>query len=440
MDEGNVGKDLAIQEKQKFEEEVLKIVENLKADGKSITLNGIQYTYVKGNYTMKLAGTDIEFGIIDKDGKFSYNKEKFIEAKKTLQEQGIDLEELGLPNIEEWIDEKEEMEQEQAKEDKEPEEQEKDEEQKDEEDLSDDMEEKDNEEQDRTEEIAKKYNVNSNRVTHVSLTRIVAGRETLPELDSKTKGYKDVYVIPGKDSYSRTMIGIDKDGREEEIERETNRGRVPDINIKLIEEDKITDKIKPYEYWPINNKEGMAVIRDSVGRDMLIYCRQEEGRGKEFQGIIVPEADTKNIDSNPKEVRDTMDYRQNSAKDLADRADRFEKQKEYEEELGAPSVGGRGVQSREVISKEQQKKENIKACKEDLMQRDGVSLSESLKRNAMPGYYEKVDADYQRKAEEVYRLVAEEEMPYEDAVRRVKANDREQGGNTPDQNPRKREM
>lgn len=144
MDEGNVGKDLALKEKQEFEEKVLEAIENLKADGESLTLNGIQYTYVKGSYTMKFEDTDIEFGLIGQDGKFTYNKENFIEAKKALEEQGINLEELGLPDIEQWIDEQEKMKENNKEENSQ--EQEKEEEQKDEKDLSEDMDKKDKKE------------------------------------------------------------------------------------------------------------------------------------------------------------------------------------------------------------------------------------------------------------------------------------------------------
>lgn len=136
MDEGNVGKDLALKEKQEFEERILEAIEDLRTGETTISAEGIEVTNYGEQCTIKLKG--ITFGLIDKEGNFTYNKQNFIEVKKALEQEGITLEELGLPDIEQWIDEKEKQE--------EQEEQQREGEQKDEEDLSDDMEEKDEEE------------------------------------------------------------------------------------------------------------------------------------------------------------------------------------------------------------------------------------------------------------------------------------------------------
>ena len=64
----------------------------------------MEITNYGGQATIKIEGIDITFGIVDKDGNFTYNKENFAEVKKVLEEEGITLEELGLPDIEEWID------------------------------------------------------------------------------------------------------------------------------------------------------------------------------------------------------------------------------------------------------------------------------------------------------------------------------------------------
>lgn len=106
MDEGNVGKDLAIKQKQEYEEEILKTIKQLKS-GMTTTIGGMEITNYGGQATIKIEGIDIAFGIVDKDGNFTYSKENFLQAKKALEEEGLNLEELGLPDIEQWIDEQE---------------------------------------------------------------------------------------------------------------------------------------------------------------------------------------------------------------------------------------------------------------------------------------------------------------------------------------------
>ena len=105
MDEGNVGKDLALKEKQEFEEQILEAIKDLKTGETTISEEGIEVTNYGGQATIKLK--DITFGIIDKEGNFTYNKENFVQIKKVLEQEGLTLEELGLPDIEQWIDEEE---------------------------------------------------------------------------------------------------------------------------------------------------------------------------------------------------------------------------------------------------------------------------------------------------------------------------------------------
>ena len=130
MDEGNVGKDLALKEKQEFEEKILESIKDLRTGETTISAEGIEVTNYGEQCTIKLKG--VTFGLIDKEGNFTYNKQNFIEAKKTLEQEGLTLEEMGLPDIEQWIDEEEKKQRE--------------EEQKDEKDLSKDIKEKDEKE------------------------------------------------------------------------------------------------------------------------------------------------------------------------------------------------------------------------------------------------------------------------------------------------------
>lgn len=132
------GKDLEIKEKKEFEERVLEAIQNLKEGQTTISTEGLEVTNNKDNYIIKLKG--IPFGLIRKDGKFTYNKENFRQVKKALGEEGITLEELGLPDIEQWIDQ----------------EKQKEEEQKDERDLSKDMSKKEDDKKEPEEEEEKK--------------------------------------------------------------------------------------------------------------------------------------------------------------------------------------------------------------------------------------------------------------------------------------------
>ena len=103
MDEGNVGKDLALKQKQEFEKEILEAIKELKT-GETTTIGGMEITNYGGQATIKIEGIDIAFGIIDENGNFTYNRENLIQAKKVLEEEGITFEELGFPDIEQWID------------------------------------------------------------------------------------------------------------------------------------------------------------------------------------------------------------------------------------------------------------------------------------------------------------------------------------------------
>ena len=100
--EGMEGKDLALKEKHEFEAKVIAAIQNLKEGETTFSLEGIEVTNYGKQYTIKLKG--ITFGIINKEGIFTYNKENFIELKQKLEEEGIALEDLGLPDLEQSID------------------------------------------------------------------------------------------------------------------------------------------------------------------------------------------------------------------------------------------------------------------------------------------------------------------------------------------------
>lgn len=419
------GKDLAIKEKQEFEKRILEAIKDLKTGETTISAEGIEVTNYGEQYTIKLKG--ITFGIIGKDEKFTYNKEKFAEAKKVLEEEGITLEELGLPDIEEWIDEQKKQ---------------RDEEQKDEKDLSKDKEEKEEEEPEVEEksedesklEIARRYRVSPNQVIHISTdarSKRVTDKDHFVGLAKWAEKYDDIYILPGKDEYSWETIGVNKDG-EEVIENRQIEGKNPDVTIKMVDGKEIT-KIRPIAMYEIDDKQSYAVIRDSAGKTQMVYCRQEEGRGKEYWGIGVPEADGKNVYEKSVEGREFIDSRNNSAYDLRKKADSLETATDLEER-GIPSKEGKGVQVEEIegtpAQNRQMRKEDII---EDLLKRDGIVD----RAKAMPGFYE-------NKAEKVLKLMeTDDKITYEQAVERVEKGNRQQEKEGDDQkvpgdNPRNR--
>ncbi len=415
------GKDLAIKEKQEFEEQIMESIKDLKMGQTTMTIGGIQISRTIGGYTMSLK--EIDFGIIDVEGNFKYNKKNFAEIKKALEEEGITLEELGLPDIEQWVDEKEQEEQEVERE----------EQQKDEKELSDDLEEKeDNEEQEsedkNKEEFARKHNVKSSQVVHISMDRRITDKDDFTGLVKWSKGYKDIYVLPGKDEYSWETIGINKDGEEEIIQNNQPEGKNPDVTIKRVDGDKITE-VRPIAIYQIDDKQSYAVVRDSSGKPEMLYCRQEEGDGKAFWGIGIPEADTKNVREKSVEGREFMDSRNNSGYDLSKKGKELEIGKDLEER-GIPSKNGDGVQPEEIDGTSKQNRQMRKEeIIEDLLKRDGIID----RAKAMPGFYE-------NKAEKVLSLMENnDKITYEEAVAKVENSGRSQDGRTPDQGPRKRD-
>lgn len=108
--EGMEGKDLALDKKKEFEAKLLEAIKDLKTGQTTISVEGIEVTNFGEQYTIKMKG--ITFGIIGKDGKFTYNRGNFKALKDALKEDGKTLEDLGLPDLEQSIDQEKEPEQE----------------------------------------------------------------------------------------------------------------------------------------------------------------------------------------------------------------------------------------------------------------------------------------------------------------------------------------
>lgn len=423
MDEGNVGKDLALKEKQEFEEQILEAIKNLKTGETTISEEGIEVANYGGQATIKLKG--ITFGIIDKEGNFTYNKENFAQIKKALEEEGLTLEELGLPDIEQWIDEEEKQ-----KQDEQKGEEVKEENEKDEKDLS---EEKSEEEKEKTideekEQISKRYGVSPNQVVHISLnerSKRVTDKDTMAGLTKWGEKYNDIYTLPGEDEYSWTTIGVDKDGNEEEIEMRQLEGKNPNVTIKIQDENSSNNEIeevRPLAMYKIDSHSSYAIIRDSSGKTQALYCRREEGRGKEYWGRVIPEAQGKNVKEASVESRESISPEYYSADDLAERGKAYEKARSLEER-GFPSKEGKGVQMEEVQGTQEQNRQLTKeAIINDLADRAIAASSMPINKKA---YMEIHGEELNRKAEEIIKLGEEDkDLTYEEAIDRAEEQSR----------------
>lgn len=410
-----------------FEEkirEALQIAEINKQD-KAFVENGQMQFEIEIKNIDKKATEIYAFGekilTLESDGKFKYdiNGLKNIEAK--LEKSEFEYKQFGLPDIE-YLENLEKQ---------------REEEQKDEKDLSEDMAEEDDNEKENTdktkdnieqkEEIAKKYNVKSNQVINVCMNKSITRNERFPDLAKWAKEYKQVYILPGKDEYTWQTIGVDKEGKEQQINTTQQKGKNPDVTIKLLDDEKIKE-IKPTAMYEIDSDTSYAIIRDEAGKTSMIYCRQEEGKGKEYWGIKIPEEESKNVYHEPTDAREFMDDRNNSTHDLNKKASELEKGNSLEER-GIPSKKGKGVQVQEIAGSEQQnrslRKEDII---DDLLKRDGIID----RAKAMPGFYE-------NKAEKILTLMeSDDKITYEEAIKKVEETHRESGGRTPDQKLTKR--
>ena len=441
--EGMEGKDFAKEEKikEQFEKIIMQIINEMENDNAAITIEGTEISIdvkkEKEVYQISLFGKQI--ATVGKNEEFSYNIEELENIKKTLEDGKRPVakyEDLGLPDIEYLKElEKEKEEKEKGEEDKntdgEKEEKEEDEE-------KPDLEEKDED----IEEIAKKYNINSKDVIHIKRddNKKVTEHDTFSRVANFDKKYEDVYIIRGKDSYSWKAIGKDNEGKKEEIKSEQEKqtgGKNPDITIKKVTGEKI-EEIKPLAVFKIDSKTAYAVTRDEHGQTELVYCRQQAGEQKQYWGIRIPEAEGKNTIQESADAREFLDHRNNSSQDLSRKADEYERAENFEKR-GVPSKE-KGVQEYEIEGNREQNmgltKEQIK---EDLYKR--MDIKEKMK-GAMPGYLDYIDDKIDKQAEQVLKLLEENDsISYEEAVERVqKSSERDQGGRTPDQGPRKRDQ
>lgn len=106
MDE-NEGMEQDLAKDRRFEAIILEVIKNLKKGQTTISTEGFEVTNYDGElYTIEYEG--ITFGTITKNGEFKYIKENFKKVIEILQEEGKDLDDLGLPELEQSIDQEKE--------------------------------------------------------------------------------------------------------------------------------------------------------------------------------------------------------------------------------------------------------------------------------------------------------------------------------------------
>lgn len=105
MDENEeMEKDLA--KDRKFEAVILENIKDLEKGQTTISTEGFEVTNFGEQYTIKYKG--ITFGIIEKNGEFTYNKDNLRKVIEVLKKEGKDLDDLGLPELEQSIDQEKE--------------------------------------------------------------------------------------------------------------------------------------------------------------------------------------------------------------------------------------------------------------------------------------------------------------------------------------------
>lgn len=398
--------------------EAIEIAEKQKQDKGVISNGDLQFEIeiIKDGKKVKINAFGEEILTLE-DENFNYN----IEALKNIQEKladnpEYDYKQFGLPDIE-YLEELQRQQEEQENAEGEI----GGEEQKDEEDLSKKKEEDTIDEQ--KNEIARRYRVSPNQVVHISLnerSKRVTDKYDMAGLTKWGEKYNDIFTLPGDDEYSWVTIGVDKDGNEEEIEMRQVEGKNPNVTIKIQDEKSPNEEykeVRPLAIYELDSHNSYyAIIRDSAGKTQAIYCRQEEGRGKEFWGHVIPEAQGKNVKEASADSRKAISHEYYSGYDLAERGDAYERAKNLEER-GFPSKGGKGVQLEEIQERPQQNRElTIEAIMNDLAERAIASTPMPINKTVYMNIHQE---ELRNKAERILSIgEIDENITYVEAIDR----------------------
>lgn len=424
--EENEGKDLAKNMKKEAQEEE-KYYSHVNLELSKIVLNDVLIGEKQGVYNIYInyKGEELLIATLGKDGRMEPNSnlledEKYKEEdKKALGNMinllGLEQEKVNMDKFQEQIKNRKELTKEELEQEKE---QEKDEKIKDnepeeqEEEIENEEEQKDD--SIKKEKIAKKYNVNVKQVVRLNIKEEKINEDdTFQRAVKYAKGYEEVCVIPGKDIHSWTILGRKKDEKEfNEIEQANRQihGKKPDVTIKTIKNDKITEQ-KPLATYDIDGDNIMAIVKNEWGEPETLYCRKQDGEQK-YWGSVVPELSNKNVRQLGFDERSFMSEKNTSGMDLAKKEDELDKAQDLNER-GVPSKE-EGVQVYEIDGNAKQNAETRKEeVVKDLMKRDGIVD----KLTVPPGYYE-------NKADKVLALLEQnEDMQYEEAIDKVECSD-----------------
>lgn len=274
--EGMEGKDLAIKEKKEFEQKVLEAIKDLKEGETTISIEGLEVTNCKDNYTIKLKG--ITFGIIDRNGNFTYNRENFREVKKALEEEGMTLEDLGLPDVEEWIDKQQE---------KDKQEEQLGEKERDEEDLSEEMEEEEEEKEEKKKEKDDEKQKDNNKKKNLVRLNDKIFKVLIPS----TKNYSNIYL----DTDKGEIVGKNKTSHEIEAIKGISIIKGANSNKPIHGMDNGEHKhVNAYRMYQIDNRPntGFAVLRDGTEKgnfDVKYTTRKVDSNNiEDFAYVDIP--------------------------------------------------------------------------------------------------------------------------------------------------------
>lgn len=414
------GKDLAIKEKKEFEERVLEAIQELKEGQTTISTEGLEITNSKDNYIIKLKG--IPFGLISKDGKFTYNKENFKQVKKALEEEGITLEELGLPDVEEWIDEKEKQEKDIERKlvdkEREVEKDDKKEEEK------GDKENGDEEEPDLSDTMHKK----SNWIKLDLNVEVVKGRTLKDILGCKES---EAYIAPGKDSYDYSIVeGNEESGFKVLDTLERTEGRAPSQEIMSIESNGEMD---------INSKQSLTMLK-CKGRNDEGFTISKLGNGNEqvrieywrkaykdmYMSSVVPQEKADRGMGKPnQETKELMSKKYHSRKELSNKMDMHE---EITGEINKQNLPDNINPASDGIQIEELDRKNFREKLINKIVEDEMGTG-----SQMPGRENYI----RQKAEKMADKILDEDKDYEVAKKEA-FGEKEQGGRTPDENDRRK--
>jgi hypothetical protein len=422
------GKNLAAAEKQKQEfEDMIKDAINSKEKGQteSFLQNGIitmKIIQTENSYKVSLLNKDI--ATISKDGKFTYNIKELEEVKKSLENQKrpiANYKDLGLPDIE-YL---KELEKDKTKDERDIEAseiKEKDEKNKDNEEKS----EEENEVKEEQEKDEEKPKLNSKKPNWIKLdlSKEVVENTPLRNLIPNCEKYEEVYIVPGKDQYSYTIQGGNKENGYEVInELERTEGNNPNQKIISLEGDgtKQVETKQALAMFKIKGREdeGFSITEAQPGNEQIRMEYWRKAYGDMYISTTVPQAHAdRGMDRPTPEVRHLMSKNYTSRLEMEKIFETHEDLENLEKQDVPEQVNpaADGIQLEE-LDREEFKEKMYEKVLQDLKNEKG---------NQPPGFLES-------KAKYIVNKVVDEGERYNEVKEAAFDDGKEKGGPTPDQ-------